>query len=209
MWRYICALYSVQKGLRTGAPFIERVGQADWVTQFNTYYMRGMRRYKPGGCVTGVDGNNLCGDAVGGSKYAEHGIYKEPKWSSHHMAIASHPEFGVAMGTLTMTPSIFSPRPIAKGGVGSADSVSATVIEGCVAGEGTVRFYHGESFHPNPERRVAVYQWDFDDRDGLWWNNNAQNPDFFTPKFGEGLELETEHISHFKSWYLHRDPPRG
>ena len=174
-------MYSIQKGLRTGAPLIERVGNADWVTQFTTYYIRAMKR--------NADGNSFAGGA-----YDEHGeIRDDNNWGGHH-AINGHPSFVNSMGALTMTPSIFSPRPVAKAGVGTQDATVAEVVEGCFAGEGRVSFYHGESFHPNPERRIVLYQWDFDDDDnGLWWKEDALNPDFFTPKLGQ-TELVTDHV---------------
>ncbi|MGB0647583.1 MAG: hypothetical protein ACPGQS_10435, partial [Bradymonadia bacterium] len=112
----------------------------------------------------------------------------------HHKAIGGHPTFVNSMGALTMTPSIFSPRPVAKAGVGTPDAKVAEVVEGCFAGEGRVSFFHGESFHPNPERRIVLYQWDFDDdQNGLWWKEDALNPDFFTPKLGQ-TELVTDHV---------------
>ena len=69
----------------------------------------------------------------------------------------------------------------------------AEVVEGCFAGEGRVDFFHGASFHPNPERRITLYQWDLDDGNGLWWENDALNPEFFTPKLGQ-VELVTDHV---------------
>jgi len=46
-----------------------------------------------------------------------------------------------------------------------------TVIEGCIGGgAGQTTLSHAASFHYDPYRSLAVYQWDVDSADGLWWD---------------------------------------
>ena len=85
--------------------------ERDWNTQFTTYYIRAMTR--------NADGNSFNADS-----YNSHGRIRDDNNWGHHKAIGGHPTFVNSMGTLTMTPSIFSPRPVAKAGVG-------TLTQGC------------------------------------------------------------------------------
>ncbi|MCB9538635.1 MAG: PKD domain-containing protein [Myxococcales bacterium] len=83
------------------------------------------------------------------------------------------------MGGLVLTPTIFNPKPIAIGTVAPPE-----VTEGCIGGNnGRVVFDHSESFHPSSTGRIISYQWDVDNRNGLWWDTNA-DPDFETGDAG-------------------------
>ena len=75
------------------------------------------------------------------------------------------------MGGLVLTPAVFNPKPVAQGA-----SSTNQVTEGCVPGNGIVEFSHDESFHPNGDASIVLYNWDIDDSDGLWWETGA-NPD--------------------------------
>ena len=154
------ALYSHQKGYRTGSPALTTINGHDWFREFSSYYIRAQDRsvadYPNFGRV--IDG--VCQAASVGCNYAGPGG-----------------AFTVASGGLVMTPTIFNPKPVAAPLVNNG--ASAVAVEGC-AGGAAVNFTHALSFHPNPSRRIILYQWDVDSTDGLWWVTNAA-PDYQTP----------------------------
>lgn len=160
------AMYSLQKGFRTGQPELTRVGNNDWVRQFNTYYIRAQDRH--------ADPNNPL------SNYDVTGrIYDE--YCDNHSVTCSYGggRLAAPMGGLVLTPTIFTPKPVA---IASVNPPITT--EGCAGGNnGRVTFRHDESFHPNQESRIIAYQWDVDAANGLWWDTGA-NPDFVTPQGG-------------------------
>ena len=144
------ALYSFQKGFRTGTPELLKIGGHDWAREFDTYYVRAQAR----------DLND----------YKWFGHFNDDRWTS---TLAIPDVMGYPMGTpfatLVLTPTIFRPKPVAQG-----DARPTEVIEGCAGGgQGKVTFDHSASFHPNREANIVAYQWDVDDSDGLWWETGA------------------------------------
>ncbi len=169
------AMYSLQKGFRTGTPEIEIIGNRDWVREFNTYYLRAQDRH--------ADNNNPM------SNYDVHGRIYDTYCRDHSVTCSrAGGRLAQPMGNLVMTPSIFNPKPVAIGEVAPAE-----VSEGCAGGNaGLVTFDHTESFHPNPESRIVAYRWDVNANDGLWWEGDG-DPDFETPdendNFSETFEF--------------------
>ncbi len=166
------AMYSHQKGYRTGVPELDHLGDKDWYRQFNTYYLRAQDR-------------TVTGDPLGG--YDTFGrIYDTycTRWSVTCGYGSGY--LGSAMGALVLTPTVFNPRPVAV-----LDALPTSVAEGCVGGNaGKVTFDHGESFHPNAESRIVVFQIDYNAGDGLWWETGAP-PDYEVD--GETGSLLTAH----------------
>ena len=155
-------IYSHQKGYRTTFKVYDRqtgeiqegpvepmIGGQDWERQFATYVLRSQERnlsnYSEFGRIDDCGG--------GGTITCDYGAYN----------------LGVTMGTLTLTPTIFKPRPVADG-----DASPPEILAGCAGPDaGWVAFSHQGSFHPNPKSRIVKYQWDVDQSDGLWWDNGA------------------------------------
>ena len=154
------ALYSHQKGYRTGNPELERVGNHDWQREFNTYYVRAQDRHY------------AANDPW--SNYAINGRIRDDSCAHHSVTCAyGNGHMSAAMGGLVLTPTIFRPKPVAIASVRPDE-----VTEGCAGGNnGRVTFSHGDSFHPNADGRIVAYQWDVDSRNGLWWATGA-DPDF-------------------------------
>lgn len=183
----IYGLYSHQKGYRTGKTTLEKIGGHDWAKAFETTILRQQHRklnnYNDFGLITDcpVDGgrNVLC-------VHGKHNIT-------------------AGIGTLILTPTIFNPKPIAKGAPEQVD-----VVEGCASSSnGFVTFHHEESFHPNPNARIELYQWDVGIEDhvgaGRWWVNNETN-DFeraytYTDPSGNLLEGR---FAQFEYQYMNR-----
>lgn len=157
------AMYSLQKGFRTGSVELERIGNHDWVREFNSYYVRAQDRHH--NANNPADGNyNVNGR-----------IYDE--YCDNHSVTCSYGGGTMAnsMGGLVLTPAIFKPKPVAI-----ADVAPPIVTEGCAGGNnGRVVFTHGDSFHPSDEGRIVAWQWDVDASNGLWWDTGA-DPDFQT-----------------------------
>jgi hypothetical protein len=162
------AAYSHQKGYRTASPEQSIAGH-DWYREFLTYFIRALNR--------GVD----AGNGVGG-QYAIHGRLVDDfcNGADGHSVTCAYgaPFLSSSAAGLVLTPTIFNPKPVAVARINTRDSVTATVVEGCVGGNnGSVSFQHDQSFHPNPSASILLYQWDVDASNGLWWDTNAQ-PDF-------------------------------
>ncbi len=151
------AMYSHQKGYRTGAPEMLTVGGHDWYREFVTYYVRAQDR-------------NL-------GSYADFGKMVDEFCDAHSVTCAyGAPWLVGAAGALITTPALFNPKP-----VGIPAAAPQQVAEGCSGGNnGEVRFSHADSFHPNPGARIATYQWDVNAADGLWWNVAGAPEDFTT-----------------------------
>jgi hypothetical protein len=177
------AMYSLQKGFRTGTPELREIGGRDWVRQFNTYYLRAMDRHA----------NN----ADPHSNYAEHGRIYDTYCEGHSVTCSyGGGRLAQPMGGLVLTPSIFNPKPVAIGSV-----APEVVTEGCAGGNnGLVTFDHSGSFHPNPESRIVAYRWDVNADDGLWWDGDGE-PDFETPdendQFSETFEFRYPTVGTF------------
>ncbi len=153
------AMYSHQKGYRTGVPELDHLGDKDWYRAFNTYYIRAQDRTATGNPWEGYDTFGRIYDT-----YCT-------RWSVTCGYGSGY--LGSNMGALVLTPTVFNPRPVAV-----LDALPTGVAEGCVGGNaGKVTFDHGGSFHPNAESRIVVYQIDYNAADGLWWETNAA-PDF-------------------------------
>ncbi|MCK6570856.1 PKD domain-containing protein [Myxococcota bacterium] len=162
------AAYSHQKGYRTASPE-QTIAGHDWYREFLIYYIRALNR--------GVD----AGNGVGG-QYGIHGRLVDNfcNGADGHSVTCAYgaPFMSSSAAGLILTPTIFNPKPVAVARVNGPNSVTATVVEGCVGGNnGTVNLLHDQSFHPNPSASILLYQWDVDASNGLWWENNGQ-PDF-------------------------------
>jgi hypothetical protein len=160
------AMYSHQKGYRTGSPELTSVGGRDWFTQFTTYFMRAQDR-------------NI-GD------YANFGRVTDAFCAGHTQVTCSYgsPWMSTGFGGLTVTPSLFTPKPVAMPVV-----QPTTVTEGCIgANSGIVTFSHADSFHPSPSSRILAYRWDFDAGNGLWWDDPNGVPDWQSQDVAESLQ---------------------
>ncbi len=146
------AIYSHQKGYRTGEPAQGNIGGHDWQREFPTYVMRSQRR--------------------GTGDYNNFGLIQDCGTANSIVCWAGD-SFSTPVGALILTPTIFNPKPVA---IGVAEPT--TVVEGCAGGNnGRVAFDHSGSFHPNPEERILAFQWDVDAGNGLWWDTGAP-PDY-------------------------------
>ncbi|MFN3198137.1 MAG: PKD domain-containing protein [Bradymonadia bacterium] len=143
------AMYSHQKGYRTGTPELLDVGGHDWVREFSTYFVRAQSMHL----------NN----------YTDFGRFVDRHMYGHSVGARVGPNLNSGWAILTLTPSIFKPKPVPL-----AEVRPNEVIEGCAGGNnGLVQFDHGASFHPNSQAEIARFQWDVDDSDGLWWETGA------------------------------------
>ncbi len=142
------AIYSHQKGYRTGEPAQGNIGGHDWQREFPTYVVRSQHR----------DTGN----------YGTFGMIQDCGRANSIVCWAGQ-SFGTPVGALILTPTIFNPKPVAI-----ATAEPTTVVEGCAGGNnGEVDFDHSGSFHPNPEERIIAFQWDVDASNGLWWDTGA------------------------------------
>jgi len=158
------ALYSHQKGYRTGSPEIDLIGGTkDWFREFNIYFIRAMNRNP--------------------SDYANFGTISEDACTgTGHKILCSYGTgfMPATMIGLVLTPALFNPKPVPIG------SVSPSVVtEGCAGGNsGKVLFDHSDSFHPNSDSSIVFWRWDVNTDDGLWWETGAA-PDFETDDPGQ------------------------
>ena len=157
------AMYSLQKGFRTGQPELEQVGNHDWVREFNSYYLRAQDRHH--------NGNDPW------ANYSVQGRILDSYCDNHSVTCSyGGGRLALPMGGLVLTPSLFNPKPVPI-----AHAVPDEVTEGCAgANNGLVTFDHADSFHPNAESRIVAYRWDVNADDGLWWEGDG-DPDFETP----------------------------
>jgi hypothetical protein len=149
-------LYSHQKAYHTGSPELKLIGNThDWYRYFATYYVRAQYRY--------ANANS------GHQNYDSMGSIWDDYCDIHSVTCAYGPgHMSTIMGGLVLTPAVFNPKPIPLG------DLSPTVVsEGCVPGNGSVSFIHSDSFHPNSDSRIVLYQWDVDRSNGLWWETGA------------------------------------
>ncbi|MFN3198136.1 MAG: PKD domain-containing protein [Bradymonadia bacterium] len=147
---YTYAMYSHQKGYRTGSPELLDMGGHDWVTEFNTYYNRAQSRHL--------------------NDYENFGIIRDT-WSTNRSVTIDYaqPTLTTGWAGLTITPTLFKPKPVPLAAVQPNE-----VVEGCRGGgAGQVALDHRQSFHPNRDRQIATFQWDVDASDGLWWETGA------------------------------------
>ena len=168
------AMYSHQKGYRTGSPELSTIGGHDWFREFTIYYARAQDR--------------LVAD------YTNFGRIIDAFCAGHTQVTCSYgaPWMSGAFGSLSSTNGLFQPKPVAQ-----PVAAPTTVTEGCIgADSGFVTFTHGESFHPNPSRRILLYQWDFDSADGLWWDTNAA-PDWQTANLNDSYNYRYLHAGVF------------
>ena len=176
------AIYSHQKGYRTTYKEYDRVngliqegpqepninGQ-DWARQFAIYVLRSQERntsnYSQFGRIDDCGGGSTIACAYGG----------------HNL--------GITMGTLTLTPTVFKPRPVADGEV-----VPLEVLQACAGPDsGWVTLSHQGSFHPNPKSKIARYEWDMNAGDGYWWDGDGALDNVSTPRIyfdDEGQPLD-------------------
>ena len=166
-------MYSHQKGFRTGAPELERIGNHDWFTEFTTYYVRAQRR------------TLNAGDPRAG--LGDFGQIRDDYCANHSVTcVYGAGNMSAAMGGLVLTPTIFKPKPVA---IAAANPPEVT--EGCAGGNnGRVTFDHSDSFHPSDSDRIVAFQWDVDSRNGLWWDNN-NDPDYNGRGDGPGSYVYT------------------
>ena len=96
---------------------------------------------------------------------------------------------GVTMGTLALTPTVFKPRPVADGEV-----IPGEVLQACAGPDaGWVNLSHQTSFHPNPQSKIARYEWDMNAADGYWWDgdgalDNVSTTRIYQDENGEPLD---------------------
>ena len=176
------AMYSHQKGYRTTYKEYDRVNGLiqegpqepaingrDWAREFAIYVLRSQERntgdYNQFGRIDDCSG--------GGTIACDYGGYN----------------LGVTMGTLTLTPTVFKPRPVADGEI-----VPLEVLQACAGPDsGWVTLSHQSSFHPNPKSRIAHYEWDMDSSDGYWWDGDGALDNVTTPRIyfdAEGQPLD-------------------
>ncbi len=149
------AIYSHQKGYRTGSREQGLIGETDWTREFNVFVMRAQDR-------------NI-GDYGNFGRVSDCG-------NAQSIACSAGNAFSTPVGALVLTPSIFDPKPVAIG-----QGRPTAVVEGCAGGNnGRVDFTHNQSFHLNPRARIIAYRWDVDASNGLWWETNAPQ-DFVSP----------------------------
>lgn len=162
------SIYNMQKGFRTGAPELTRVGNHDWVREFTTYVVRAQER--------GLSNNNPI------QHYDVFGQIRDIFCANHSVTCAYAPGYlGSGMAGLVLTPTIFAPPPVAIGAVQPPQ-----VTEGCAGGNnGRVTFDHSASFHPSPSAEIRIWRWDVDASNGLAWELGLQ-PDFVTNDPGIG-----------------------
>jgi hypothetical protein len=151
-------IYSHQKGYRTGENTLVSVNGIDWAQQFETSILR--MQYRSLG------------------NYNNFGLVTDCPYENSVMCSHGRSNFTAGVGALILTPTIFNPKPIAV-----AEPKKVTIIEGCAgAGNGYVTFEHDQSFHPNPNARIELYQWDVGDdlKVGLgrWWDVEGAPQDF-------------------------------
>jgi hypothetical protein len=155
------AIYSHQKGYRTGIPEEPTPRVVDgftWDQQFSISTMR--------------------------AQYRDRGDFDNGNWGYIHdcdvgsMINCSYggTSFSTAVGVLILTPTLFNPKPVAL-----ASITPAVVYEGCSnSNASSLTLSHSASFHPNPNAQIVAYQWDVDksaNGGGLWWQTGAR-PDF-------------------------------
>ncbi|MCB9523022.1 MAG: PKD domain-containing protein [Myxococcales bacterium] len=163
------ALYSFQKGFRTGEPEIRTLGVHEWYREFATYYVRAQRR--------------LMNDQDPWEGYESFGEIWDD-YCERTSVTCQHNRRSLTpiMAGLVLTPTIFNAKPFAL-----AEATPAVVTEGCIGGRaGRVTFEHHRSFHPNDDARLVSFEWDVDARDGLWWETGAA-PDFQEAPDAEGV----------------------
>lgn len=162
------AIYNMQKGFRTGAPELARVGNHDWNREFTTYIVRAQER--------SLNPNNPL------TNYSVFGQIRDIFCERHSVTCAYAPGFiSAGMAGLVLTPTIFAPPPVAIGQV-----QPPVVTEGCAGGNnGRVAFDHSNSFHPSPSAEIRIWRWDVDASNGLAWELGIA-PDFITNDEGVG-----------------------
>ncbi len=154
------AIYSHQKGYRTGTPNLETIGSIDWYRRFSIYYVRAQDRIA--NANDPLASYNVFGRVI--DEYCE----------VHSVTCVYGPgQMSAIMGGLVMTPALFNPKPVASGSVSPLQ-----VTEGCFSGTtgNKVSTNHQTSFHPNADASIVSYYWDMNQADGLWWQTGA-NPD--------------------------------
>lgn len=162
------AIYNLQKGFRTGAPELDRVGNHDWNREFTTVISRAQERsLNPDNPLT---------------NYSVFGQIRDTFCEAHSVTCAYAPGFiSAGMSGLVLTPTIFAPPPVAVGTVAPPN-----VTEGCFGGDnGQVTFTHDQSFHPSPSAEIRIWRWDVDASNGLAWELGLQ-PDFVTNDPADG-----------------------
>lgn len=163
------AMYSQQKGFRTGTPELERVGNHDWVREFTIYYSRAQDR--------GLSVANPI------ANYDVFGRIRDSFCDNTSVTCIWAPgSISSGMAGLVLTPTIFAPPPVAIADVGPNtprnEQGQFVVTEGCAGGNnGRITFDHHNSFHPSPSAEIRIFRWDVDASNGLAWELGLQ-PDF-------------------------------
>ena len=158
------SLFFHATGYREGEPQVEQMGFHDWYREFSTTLVRAQCRASSGASC-GVSDIGRIADTFcapysfmcpGGS-----GFDSTHTWNT-------------ALAGLVLARE-GDEYPVALAGAGPTSTT-----EGCAGGdEGEVHFSHRNSYHTDPDRSLATYQWDWDDSDGLWWDTGA-DPDYET-----------------------------
>ncbi|MCK4389013.1 MAG: PKD domain-containing protein [Desulfobacterales bacterium] len=84
--------------------------------------------------------------------------YNDGHWEDDGYWVNS--DLATAWGVLILTQSVFNPPPIA---------VATATPQSTGPGQ-SITFDASASYHLNPQRSIVLYQWDFDDGDGLNWD---------------------------------------
>lgn len=150
------AVYNLQKGFRTGAPELDRVGNHNWNREFTTTVSRAQER--------GLNPRDPL------ANYSVFGQIRDTFCEAHSVTCAYAPGYlSAGMSGLVLTPTIFAPPPVAIGTV-----TPPIVTEGCAGGQnGQVEFEHDASFHPSPSAEIRIWRWDVDASNGLAWELGA------------------------------------
>ena len=173
------SIFHAQHALKTAQPRIKTIANQDWQTQFLIYLVRTMTRVTPVNCSAGTITADCAKSLPNGENYVIQGQMPSGVMTNF-TTLADKPFLSGAMSALTLSKHMYRGGPIAVAQANQSIKSAIQVTEGCLESEGHVRFEHGDSFHSAPNREIAMYQWDFDDSDGLWWETDAEVPDFFT-----------------------------
>ncbi len=176
------AIYSHAKGYRTTSKVYDRargeviegepeplINGHNWGREFSIYLLRSQERN-----VGNYSEFGRMDDCGGGSTIACH-------YGGYNL--------GITMGTLSLTPTVFKPRPVADGEV-----IPGEVLQACAGPDaGWVNLRHQTSFHPNPQSKIARYEWDMNATDGYWWDgdgamDNVSTPRIYQDENGEPLD---------------------
>jgi hypothetical protein len=125
----------------------------DWDNQGNLYamyaVMKGMRGFEPNLTMIGTHDWYAEYTDFLIENQSDDGSWTSEQWYGREMATPS--------GVLILTPEVFVSPPVA---VAKASPIEASPCA-------VITFDHSQSYHRDPERRLVMFRWDFDE-DGEW-----------------------------------------